>query len=369
MKDVSVMMKPASGICNMRCSYCFYADVSSLREVKSYGIMKDAVLEQVVQRALNEADESCSFVFQGGEPTMAGLDFFRRFIRYQKKYNGKKVSVQNAIQTNGLALDDEWASFLHENHFLVGLSVDGTKDIHDYLRKDAAGKGTYQRVLKSSRLLDRYHVDFNILTVITKQTARHIVRIYRQYRKNGWNYLQFIPCLDNYGEEKGKNPYSLTPEVYGRFLKDLFDLWFEDLEGGERVYIRYFDNLMGILMGIPPESCGLLGSCHAQMVVEADGSVYPCDFYVTDTWKMGSLVCDSWGKIRESEAAGRFERESVVTEEECTDCPWNLLCRGGCRRDRDDGHQVGKNYYCEAYKEFFSYAAPRLERAARLYQV
>lgn len=193
------------------------------------------------------------------------------------------------IQTNGYALNEEWAKFFKENHFLVGFSLDGTKENHDLYRHNTEGEGTYDRILKSINLMDAYGVDYNILTVVTKDTAEHISEIYKEYQTRGWNYQQYIACLDPLGEERGKNPYALTPVQYGSFLIELFQLWYEDWKKKKQPYIRQFDNYIGILMGYQPESCDQRGSCGVQTVVEADGSVYPCDFYMLDEYYLGNL--------------------------------------------------------------------------------
>lgn len=369
MKHLSVMMKPASSACNMRCRYCFYCDIAQTREQSSYGMMSDDVLEAVVRRTLESAQESCDFVFQGGEPTLAGLEFYQKLIGLEEQYNRRGIRISHALQTNGMLLDEEWAAFLKKNHFLVGLSLDGAKEIHDELRVDARGRGTFQRVCHASQILDRYGVDYNILTVVTRFAAKRAASIYRQYtQKYGWKYMQFLPCLDPYGMERGSTPYSLSPNAYGRFLKDLFDVWYQDLKRGSYVYIRYFENLVGILMGIQPESCGLMGGCHAQLVVESDGGCYPCDFYVTESRCMGSFLENSMEELLSSPSALQFQVESFPPPQECLTCQWKALCRGGCRRDRDEQGQVGSNYFCQAYQMFFEYAQDRFHDIICIYQ-
>ncbi len=366
MPPLNFLIKPASGNCNIRCRYCFYHDVAENRGVSSYGMMSDETLEALIEKALATADGSCSFGFQGGEPTLAGLDFFRKVVALQKQYNRKGLRISNAIQTNGMVLDAEWAAFLAENHFLVGLSLDGTKEIHDANRLDPAGKGTFNRVLRTAQLLTAKKVEFNILTVVTRQSAQHIDRIYGFFRRSGLNWLQFIPCLDPLGEERGSNPYSLTPEAYAKFLKTLFDLWYRDVKAGNFIYIRYFENLVGMAMGYPPESCGLSGRCVIQNVVEADGSVYPCDFYALDEWKLGNIRTDSIPGMMKSPAAQKFLAAPLDIPEKCRSCRHYAICRGGCRRDREPmrGDTLPLNYFCPAYEEFFDYAMPRLQELA-----
>ena len=366
MNSLSLLIKPSSGNCNVRCRYCFYHDEQCNRETFSYGFMSEETLEILIQKALESAKGECSFGFQGGEPTLSGLPFFRKAVELQKKYNVHHTRISNAIQTNGLLIDDEWAEFLAENHFLVGLSLDGTKDIHDANRIDPAGKGTYAKVLRAAQILKNHGVDFNILTVITGKTADSITKIYNFYRRSGFLYQQYIPCLDPIDLPRGSSPYSLTPEKYARFLKTLFDLWYRDLQAGRFIYIRYFENLLGMMLGEHPESCGLTGRCTIQNVIEADGSVYPCDFYCLDEWKLGDIRTDSFEEMMESKKAADFLAVSELPMKDCGECRWYPVCRGGCRRDREpvSGMLPAENYFCPAFEEFFDYAMPRLREVA-----
>ena len=366
MPSLSLLIKPASGSCNVRCRYCFYADEQESRGTYSYGLMSEETLELLIKKALSYATRNCSFGFQGGEPTLRGLEFFRKAVALERKYNVHGAQIANAIQTNGLLLDREWARFLHDERFLVGLSLDGTKDIHDENRLDPQGRGTYSRVLQAAQLLEAHKVDFNILTVVTGKTARSISKIYSFFRRSGLLYQQYIPCLDPLEGPRGSSPYSLTPEGYGQFLKTLFDLWYRDVAAGRFIYIRYFENLIGMLLGRPPESCGLSGRCTVQHVIEADGSVYPCDFYCLDPWKLGTVREDDFSTLSKKEKALEFVASSQSLGESCKGCPYYPLCRGGCRRDREPLHSLGGNYFCPAYKEFFAYALPRLREIARV---
>jgi len=347
----------------MRCRYCFYSDVASRREVANYGVMSDETLETVVRKTLAYAQGDASFGFQGGEPTMAGLPFFRRLVELQEKYNVRRVRIHNALQTNGLNIDDEWAEFFRENRFLIGLSLDGTREIHDKYRKDAAGNGTFDRVLAAAKRMDRFHVEYNILSTVNLDVARNPDRIYYFFKKQGFSYLQFIPCLDELNGQPRE--YSLTPEAYGEFLIRLFKLWYVDVCGGHPVSIRYFDNLAMMLAGYPPESCGMTGQCGCYYMIEADGSVYPCDFYVTDEWRIGSILTDGFDQMRASENARRFQAQSVPVAAACRECEHYPICRGGCRREREPLIPEGSlNRLCPAFKAFFSYAAPELRKIA-----
>lgn len=368
MPQIHVMIKPASGLCNMRCKYCFYADEMSKRSQASHGIMSLETLECVIRETFRYAEGECTIAFQGGEPTLAGLDFFRQCLRLEEKYNTENIPVSHAFQTNGYVLDEEWYSFFAENHFLVGLSVDGVKATHDAYRKAADGQDTYFHTLEKARGLQQAGVDFNILTVVNGMTAPKIRKIYEKYRKLGFDWQQYIACLDPVWEIQGHQEYSLTPQMYGRFLIDLFELWDLDLRQGKQPYIRMFENYIGILMGQQPESCEQRGVCGFQNIVEADGSVYPCDFYVLDDYCLGNLRTDSFQAIEQRMKESRFIQDSVNHTESCRSCPYFAVCRGGCRRHREQpGTQAGENYFCESYQMFFGACLPRMQEiAARL---
>ncbi|HBA63555.1 MAG TPA: anaerobic sulfatase maturase [Lachnospiraceae bacterium] len=364
MPAVSLLIKPASGMCNLRCRYCFYYDITTKREFPSYGFMTGETLEILVQKTLSFAEGSCTFAFQGGEPTLVGLPFYQRLIELEERYNIHQVQILNTLQTNGFLIDDEWAAFLSAHHFLVGLSLDGIKSTHDCFRKDASGNGTFDRIMKTIRLFNTHKVEYNILTVVHKETARKAGRIYSFYKKNGLQYLQFIACLDPLGELQGHREYSLTPQDYGSFLCEIFDLWYADLQKGEQPFIRQFENYIAILLGRIPEACEQRGVCSFQHIVEADGSVYPCDFYVTDAYRLGNLRVDSFADIAHTCETLGFIQESLNHPETCKRCPYFALCRGGCRRHRElsEDHL---NYFCKGYQMFFAHALPRLMEIAR----
>ena len=232
MRPLQMLIKPASANCNLNCRYCFYCDEGKNRENFSYGFMSEETLEVLVRKAFEYADGFCGFAFQGGEPTLAGLPFFRRLIDLQKKYNRNHIRVDNSIQTNGCGLSEEWAEFFAREKFLVGLSLDGIKSTHDAYRVNRKGEGSFGEVMRTAEMFGRLGVEYNILTVVNGKTGLRAAKIYDFYKKNHFQYLQFIACLDPIGAEPGKQPYSLTPEVYGRFLMELFDRWYDDVQGG-----------------------------------------------------------------------------------------------------------------------------------------
>ncbi|MCI2069535.1 MAG: anaerobic sulfatase maturase [Bacilli bacterium] len=364
MPAISVMIKPASDLCNMACRYCFYRDEAQNRDIKSFGIMEEKTIYEVLRKILSFAQYRCVIAFQGGEPTLTGLSFFKKVVQFEKELNVNSCKIENAIQTNGYILDEEWCRFFKDNNFLVGISLDGNQAIHDANRLDKQDQGTFSRVMESIGLLKKYEVDFNVLCVVTALSALNIKKIYRFYTAQGLDYQQYIPCLDPLGEKRGGHSWSLTPEVFEKYLKDLFDCWYEDAMKGNLIYIRYFDNLLAIMLNQQPEACGMLGQCSKQLIVEADGSVYPCDFYALDEWKLGNLVYDSLEDIEKNREEKKFISISAIPHPDCLKCKWAFICRGGCRRDRS--YQVNapleKNYFCAAYYRFFSYAYPKMEK-------
>ncbi|MCD8129813.1 MAG: anaerobic sulfatase maturase [Lachnospiraceae bacterium] len=366
MPAISVLMKPASGLCNMKCDYCFYCDEAAKRERESYGLMSEETLKNVIRRTMLRAEGAITYAFQGGEPTLRGLSFFEKAVAYQRKYNKMGVRVYNALQTNGYGINEDWCRFLSENHFLVGVSVDGIKETHDKYRHGKDGSPTFDRILRATELFDQFGVEYNILTVVNQKVAAHISEIYDFYRKRGWHYQQYIACLDPLEEERGLNEYALRPEQYGDFLITLFDLWYQDWEKGEAPSIREFENYIGILMGYYPEACNQRGICSIQNVVEADGSVYPCDFYMLDEYRLGNFNQDRLDRILERAKESGFVERSMKLTAECKACEYFKICRGGCQRNRepDSGSGLYRNYFCESFRRFFEACLPRMEKVA-----
>jgi len=368
MRALSLLIKPASGHCNMRCTYCFYADVTESRSIKNHGFMSPETLELIVRKALSEATESCVFGFQGGEPTLIGLDFYKKLLELERKYNIKNIKISHSLQTNGLLLDEEWAKFFKQNNFLIGLSIDSKKQVHDSLRFDASGKGTHKRCLSSARMLHSFQVEFNILSVITQYLASHPEQAYLFYKQNDFRFIQFIPCLDSpqAWSDNEKKAYSLDAKKYGKFLCRIFDLWYADFIKNNYISIRTFDNYIQMQAGYPPESCAMAGVCSAYALIEADGSVYPCDFYAVDEFYLGNLTDKGFAQMLTSEKAEHFMAASRYVDPNCQSCGFYNLCRGGCRRNREPiiNGNLSRNHLCEAYKIFFSHSLNRMKEIA-----
>lgn len=360
MPPLSIMIKPSSSLCNLRCKYCFYCDVAENREDFSFGLMNQKTSENLIKSALSFADgESVAFAFQGGEPLISGKDYFRNFTETVKKYNEKNSPIYYSLQTNGTLLDDEWARFFKENEFLIGLSLDGDYDGNKF-RVDVNGQNSYYKILHAANKLKKHGVEFNILTVLTGHCAENAERIYKYFRDNGFKYLQFIPCLRPFGDTSESELY-MTTEQYADYLIRIFNLYVKDFMRGNYVSIRYFDNLVRMYLGQKSEQCGLSGFCSHQFVAEGNGNIYPCDFYCTDEWLLGNINEAELSDMAKGERATEFLKESLVAPEKCKTCRYYPLCRaGGCKRQRQDRD------YCEAYKKFYGACLPlfRMFRAS-----
>lgn len=369
MPAASILIKPASANCNMDCKYCFYKCLSSNREEFSKGFMSQETLETLIIEAITYADEYLTFAFQGGEPTLCGIEFFRNAVELQKKHNHKNLRIENTIQTNGFGIDEEWAKFFHDNHFLIGLSVDGPKKIHDQYRTDVREKGTFEQVMCTVELFKKYQVEFNILTVVTNDLTGKASYLYKFYKRNQFPFIQLIPCMDENIRQCGKKgeestltgTFAVDAEAYGKFLCQMFDLWYEDFIHGEDMEIRMFSNLAQMAAGFPAEECGMQGCCNCYFVVEGDGSVYPCDFYCMDEYRLG-CVGEGFETLKRSSKVEQFESVSHILAEKCKECVYLSLCHGGCRRWREpfvDG-KPRLNMLCRAYEIFFAHTKERI---------
>jgi len=335
----------------MRCDYCFYHDVADHRAGASYGMMGIQTARQIIDKAFAYANgQQVAFAFQGGEPLLAGLPFFQEFTSYAKKANANSP-VCYGIQTNGLLIDQYWAAFFKQEDLLVGLSLDGDASANRH-RKTPDGKSTYENAIEAARLLGQYDVPFNILTVLTGECAGNIESVYRHFKRMGFRFLQFIPCLRPFGG-KSKSPLYMTQEQYRKFLITLFQLYVKDYVRGDYVSIRQFDNMVRLYLGQPTEQCGMLGHCTFQYVVEANGDVYPCDFYCLDEWRLGNIAGTDFQRMHEHPKARKFIKESMAVPARCRQCECYSMCRaGGCKRLRESGD------YCAAYKAFYRGCLP-----------
>ncbi|MEO5923597.1 MAG: anaerobic sulfatase maturase [Bryobacteraceae bacterium] len=349
----SLLIKPASALCNLDCTYCFYLD----READPYEasrsrIMSRETLQQLVRGYLEYSHPKSAFAFQGGEPTLAGLDFFRSLVEFQQEFGGRGQAISNSIQTNGTLLNAEWCRLFREYEFLVGLSLDGPQDIHDAYRVNKGGQGTFEQVMAAVKRLKRERVEFNVLTVVSQANVRRAAEVYRYFRDLGLEFMQFIPLVE-YRADGRLEPFSITGEEYGDFLSELFEAWWPERR---TVRVRHFDNIAEALAGQLPGTCTMHGSCHSYAVVEHNGDVYPCDFFVERTWKLGNIHADSWPDIAGRVRRHNFAAKKATPHATCAVCEYQSLCHGGCPSNR---HAVRHQFedldpMCAGYKKIYA---------------
>ena len=331
MKELTVMIKPVSGLCQMACDYCFYHDLAE------YGApantrMSQKTARQLIARVKESGARCVHFAFQGGEPLLWGQEHSDDFFEDVKEAG---LDATYAVQTNGLVLTDAvYCSIFAEHDVLVGISLDGDRALHDMARKTPDGKGTYERVTRGIEQLKKYGVRYNLLTVISANTARHPTQLYKFYKKMGVSHVQLIPCLPPL-EKDAPGKYAPTPEALGQFLIGFYRLWREDFKGGQPPFsVREFDQALATLQG-RGGFCGACGFCTPQLIVEADGSTYPCDFYVLPKYCTGNVQEHSIEQTLHSEGMRRFADEHPTAPELCRSCRFLPVCGGGCRRMRD----------------------------------
>jgi len=362
----SVLVKPAGPDCNLDCTYCFYLKKSKLFPETKQHRMSEETLEIMIKQIMEQGERHVSFGWQGGEPTLMGLPFFEKAVYFQKKY-GRGQTVGNGLQTNGLLLDENWARFLRKYQFLVGLSLDGPKHIHDAYRLRKGGRGSWQTVVDHAKMLLDHGVQVNALTVLTDYSAQFPEEIYQFHKSLGLNFMQFIPCVERDPNDPGKAAdFSLTPERYGQFLVQLFDLWLADFKNGQPITsIRYFDSVFHTYVGLQPPECTLLPECGVYVVIEHNGNVYSCDFYVENDWYLGNVHTDRLADMLNSTRQKQFGLVKRKLPKECQQCKWLTHCWGGCPKDRQmDPRDQGMNHFCQSLKTFFEHADSKLRQLA-----
>ncbi|MBS3813473.1 SPASM domain-containing protein [Candidatus Bipolaricaulota bacterium] len=347
----------------MDCGYCFYREKSKLYPGKRTMTLERA--GDLIEQAL-AGGGPVSFSWQGGEPTLAGLDFFREAIELQKKYGSPGQRITNVIQTNGTLLTEEWANFFSRYNFLVGLSLDGPKKYHNRYRTFKNGGGSFRAVMKSARLLDDPDVLVNGLAVLTEENVGEPRRLIDFFLANGLTHLQFLPAIELREYENGTSlaPFSPPPLKVGEFLDAVFHRWIQDFPPAFRV--RYFDALLQIALGEVPDICRLRKNAASYLVVEHNGDVYPCDFFVEPEWKLGNVQEDGLKAVKESEKLTEFTEKKSDLPEACKHCKYLRYCRGGCPRYRNLPEGPGeRSYLCYAYRYFLSRNLGKIRRLAR----
>jgi len=363
-----LMAKPAGSRCNLSCSYCFYLSKGELYPGSGFR-MADDVLEAYIRETITaHRVPEVTFAWQGGEPTVLGLDFFKNALRLQKNYCRPGMVIHNTFQTNGTLLDDRWCDFFRKNRFLVGISIDGPKELHDTCRMDPSGKGSFDRVMRGLSLLKKYHVEFNILCAVSRVNGDHPLKVYRFFRDAlGAGFIQFIPIVERDSVRGEITPWSVGPEQFGRFMTGVFDEWVRyDVA---RVYVQHFDAALANWYGEPPGVCVFSPTCGHAMVIEHTGDIYSCDHFVDRDHWIGNIRTGPLEELVNSPRQlqfGKNKRDGLPGY--CRECRFLFACHGECPKNRFSaapGGEPGLNYLCEGYKLFFAHITGPMEFMVR----
>ncbi|MGF1758254.1 anaerobic sulfatase maturase [Photobacterium sagamiensis] len=380
-----VMAKPTGSVCNLDCSYCFYLEKEKLYPGRNkHWMMNDETLSNYIEQYIKaQPHPEVEFVWQGGEPTMMGLDFFKKVIELQQTFSNGK-SIRNCIQTNGILLNEAWCKFLKKHEFLVGISIDGPADLHDHYRVNRSGKPSHDKVVKAIEKLKKYKVEFNILTVVNDYNAEHPERVYEFLLSTGAKYLQFIPLVERsssvpteeglylvspeYSNVANVTPWSVIPEAYGQFLCRVFDQWIRNDVG--EIFVQMFDTTLASWYGMPPGVCVFAETCGHNLALESNGDVYNCDHYVYPEHRLGNIHTDTILDMNNSEKAIEFglDKKSTLSKD-CRECQYKFACHGGCPKHRFAISSSGKaeqNYFCKSYKQFFKHSEAKMRTMVEL---
>ncbi|MDA0345911.1 MAG: anaerobic sulfatase maturase [Verrucomicrobia bacterium] len=388
-----VMTKPIGPLCNLDCTYCFYLEKEALFKKGDSRRMQPDVLETYIRDYIeSQPNDFVSFAWQGGEPTLLGVDYFRKAVEIQKKYaNGKKI--ENAFQTNGTLIDDEWCEFFKQNDFLIGLSIDGPRALHDAYRIDKRRKPTFDLVMRGIKFLQKHSVRFNTLTCVNRKNMKSGKEVYKFLKSIGSDFMQFIPIVERKPgkeeeqigfwlaeppsdtmEEEDDLPvtaWSVRPQYYGQFLCDIFDEWIQADVG--KIYVQMFDTVLGKWLGVPGGLCIFSETCGSAMAIEHTGDVYSCDHYVYGKHKVGNIMEQSLGEIVESPQQKKFgndKRDSLPKM--CQECEFKFACNGGCPKQRfmkTPAGDPGLNYLCQGYMMFYKHSQAAMLAMAQLYRM
>ena len=363
MPPFSLLIKPASADCNLRCAHCFYSVKTALYPAPRR--MSPEILDRLISSYMATDQPQYVFGWQGGEPTLMGVEFFHEVTCLQQRYGRRGTVVTNGLQTNGTMLDDDLAAHLAAYRFLVGVSLDGPAELHDHYRRDAGGEGSHAAALECLARLRRHRVEFNTLTLVTDANALRAAEVFRYLAEQGVAYHQYLPCVE-FDAQGRPLPWTITGEQWGEFLCALFDAWWPLANS---VSVRLFDALLAARLGHPPPLCHLGTDCRQYFVVEHNGDVYPCDFFVTPETRLGNLLEDSWEALQASPAYREFGAGKAQWSERCAGCEFLRWCAGDCLKHR---YRTGPDpracsWLCEGWRQFYRHALPRLhERAQQL---
>ncbi|MCL2122452.1 MAG: SPASM domain-containing protein [Desulfovibrionaceae bacterium] len=351
----SLLVKPVGARCNLRCSYCCYRP----EHRGSDGVMSLQTLRILTAEVLRLPVLKPGICWQGGEPTLAGLAFYKQAVELQKELGHGRL-IANSLQTNGLVIDEDWAEFLGRNDFLVGLSLDGPEHMHDANRIDSDGKGSWKKVMDTVDKLRGADVPVNILCSLAEQAVPQADELFGFFEEQGFAHVQFTPLLETRHGTDAPAAFSLTPESYGTFLCRMWDRWVQALGRGKRLGVRFFESFCHRGFGLAPTVCEMYPCCGTYAVVEHDGCVYPCDFFVNEQWKLGTLE-RGLPELLYAPKSRHFNEIRLMLRTECRDCFWKPWCHGGCLKYRQLGPRLlPKTFFCEAYRRFFMHAWPDL---------
>ncbi len=362
-KPFSLLIKPASADCNLQCAYCFYYDKCYLYPETTCHRMTDDVLERMIASYMGTSQPVYSFGWQGGEPTLMGIDFFNRVVQLQQHYGKKGARVANGLQTNATLINDELAALLAKYNFLVGVSLDGPEDIHNHYRVTKDGRGTHSSVLKGIECLKRNDVEFNILTLVNSANVERGKEVYHYLKDMGFMYHQYIPCVE-FDREGHLLPFSITGLQWGQFLCDIFDEWISG--DTRRVSVRLFDSILNLMVDGVYTTCHLAGNCCQYFVVEYNGDLYPCDFFVEPDKRLGNIMGDTWDNLQESTLYHLFGQQKTQWNPICAKCDYLEFCSGDCLKHRIyAGNPPEKlSWLCEGWMKFYAYALPEFKKLA-----
>ncbi|MBW2623538.1 MAG: anaerobic sulfatase maturase [Deltaproteobacteria bacterium] len=363
MEQFSLLIKPASADCNLRCQYCFYLEHASLFPETKVHRMSEKTLSGLISSYMSTNQDQYAFGWQGGEPTLMGLDFFRRVTDLQQKYGREGAIVSNGLQTNATLIHDTFARHLAEYNFLVGVSLDGPAQLHDFYRKKRNGSASHEDVLRGIKRLEENRVEFNILILVNKLNADKAVEVYNYLCENGWFYHQYIPCVE-FGQDGQLLPFSITGEDWGDFLCALFDEWYKsDIT---RVSIRLFDSILAYLVAKQRTICHMGLNCCQYFVVEYNGDIFPCDFFVKEDLRLGNVLTHSWEQLAQHKDYISFGSLKTRWNTACADCLYQDICAGDCLKHRlNPGNEPRTlSWLCSGWKQFYKHSLPYFRQIA-----
>ena len=363
MRPFTLLIKPSGPDCNINCTYCFYSCKSEYFGQGRHR-MSDDVLNKLVSSYVSLGFPESTLAFQGGEPTLMGLDFYKKVVDLEKQYGNPSQTISNALQTNGILLDDDWCKFLAQYNFLVGISLDGPKKFHDHFRLDFNGKGTWDRVMASINRCKEHNVEFNILTLVNSFNVGSPDEIFDFFVEQDIKFLQFIACVEQNPETGDIADFSITPKQYGDFLCGIFDRWYD--YGPRKISIRLFDSVISYCVLGRHSICTFMPKCNDYIVIEHTGDAFCCDFFVTEEWKLGNIMETPIEKLASGQVKKKFSGSKRKMHNKCVVCRHLDICRGGCMKDRIviSGKYDDPSYFCEAYKQFYDYTMPRFWQLA-----